>query len=111
MGQQFGFRSEFSPSPQETLLQVETSYLQPRNLLVRFSRDGIDQSSRLLDALRSRPGDASELRELPGDHLTPASAGLRQNLLGSWADDPAKQRAVDRLADLISQWSGPLENP
>jgi len=43
---------------------------------------------------------------LPGDHLTPASAGLRQNLLGSWADDPAKQRAVDRLADLIGQWSG-----
>ena len=106
MGQQFGFRSEFSPSPQETLLQVETSYLQPRNLLVRFSRDGIDQSSRLLGALQSRPKDASELRELPGDHLTPASAGLRQNLLGSWADDPAKQLAVDRLADLIGQWSG-----
>ena len=106
MGQQFGFRSEFSPSPQETLLQVETSYLQPRNLLVRFSRDGIDQSSRLLGALQSRPEDASELREVPGDHLTPASAGLRQNLLGSWADDPAKQRAVDRLADLIGQWSG-----
>ena len=92
MGQQFGFRSEFSPSPQETLLQVETSYLQPRNLLVRFSRDGIDQSSRLLGALQSRPEDASELRELPGDHLTPASAGLRRQLLGAWADDPSRHR-------------------
>jgi len=111
MGQQFGFRSEFSPSPQETLMQVETSYLQPRNLLVRFSRDGIDQSSRLLAALQTRPEDASELKELPGDHLSPASAGLRQNLLGGWADDPAKQRTIDRLADLINQWSALAPKP
>jgi len=41
---------------------------------------------------------------LPGDHLTPASAGLRQNLLGRWADDPARQRQIDRLAELVSSW-------
>ncbi|MEN9861620.1 MAG: hypothetical protein RLZZ515_2102, partial [Cyanobacteriota bacterium] len=28
-------------------------------------------------------------------------AGLRQNLLGSWADDPARQRALERIADTI----------
>lgn len=106
MGQQFGFRSEFSPSPEETLLQVKSTYLQGRNLLVRFSRDGIDQSQRLLDTLQTRPDDASELRQLPGDHLTPASAGLRQNLLGNWADDPRRQQTIDRLADLISGWTG-----
>jgi hypothetical protein len=92
-------------------MQVETSYLQPRNLLVRFSRDGIDQSSRLLAALQTRPEDDSELKELPGDHLSPASAGLRQNLLGGWADDPAKQRTIDRLADLINQWSALAPKP
>ncbi len=103
LGQQFNFRSEFSPSPEETLALVERSYRQPRNLLVRFSRDNLDQSGRLLGVLQARPGDATTLAELPGDHLTPASAGLRQNLLGSWADDPARQRAVERLVDLIDE--------
>jgi hypothetical protein len=83
---------------------VEANYRQPRNLLVQFNRDGIDQSQRLLGVLQKRPGDQSQLLQLPGDHLTPASAGLRQNILGSWADDPARQRQMDGLADAISRW-------
>jgi hypothetical protein len=106
MGQQFGFRSEFSPSPQQTLRQVSESYRQPRNLLVRFRRDGLDESPPLLAALQARPGDASQLLELPGDHLTPASAGVRRNLLGDWADDPARQRQIERLAETVLQWFG-----
>jgi hypothetical protein len=105
LGQQLNFRSEFSPSPEETLRQVASSYRQPRNLLVRFNRDGLDQSRRLLDALRQRPSDNSAVLELPGDHLTPASAGLRRNLLGDWADDPGRQRQIDALADQITAWS------
>ena len=104
MGQQFGFRSEFSPSPQETLELVQRSYRQEHNLLVRFQRDDLDQSPGLLEALRRRPDDATELLELPGDHLTPASAGLRRNLLGDWADDPARQRRFERLADSLDGW-------
>ena len=107
LGQQFRFRSEFSPSPQETLRQVATSYRQPCNLLVRFRRDGLDESLRLFDALRSRPDDASEMIELPGDHLTPASAGLRRQVLGEWADDPSKHRAVEQLAETIHTWEQP----
>jgi len=103
MGQQFGFRSEFSPSPQETLRQVAASWRQRRNLLVRFRRDDLDQSSRLLGVLQERGEDASELLELPGDHLTPASAGLRRNLLGDWADDPARQRQIEALVSAILQ--------
>ena len=98
LGQQFNFRSEFSPSPEQTLTQVALTYRQPRNLLVRFNRDQIDQSKRLIGVLQARPDDASELQELPGDHLAPASAGLRQNLLGKWADDPARQQALERIA-------------
>ncbi|MFN7227812.1 MAG: DUF1350 family protein [Synechococcaceae cyanobacterium] len=105
MGQQFGFRSEFSPSPAETLRLVGLSYRQPRNLLVRFQRDGLDQSRRLLAVLQERPNDATSLQELPGDHLTPASAGLRRNLLGDWADDPGRQRQMGRLADLVTGWA------
>lgn len=104
VGQQLGFRSEFSPSPAETLRIVHHTWRQPRNLLVRFHRDALDQSARLLDVLRQRAGDASELMEMPGDHLTPASAGLRRNLLGDWADDPSRQRQIDRLAEHISHW-------
>jgi hypothetical protein len=106
LGQQFNFRSEFSPSPEQTLSQVALTYRQPRNLLVRFNRDQIDQSKRLLGVLQARPEDASELQELPGDHLAPASAGLRQNLLGKWADDPARQQALERIARTIDTWAG-----
>ncbi|MFM7085544.1 MAG: DUF1350 family protein [Cyanobium sp.] len=105
LGQQFNFRSEFSPSPQETLEQVRRCYQQPRNLLVRFQRDGIDQSRRLLAVLQERGADHSALLELPGDHLTPSSAGLRRQLLGDWADDPARQRSMEALAATIDQWA------
>ncbi len=107
--QQFGFRTEFSPSPSETLRQVSRSYRQPRNLLVRFRSDGLDQSRRLLGVLQERPDDATSLLELPGDHLTPASAGLRRQLLGDWADDPSRQRQIDRLAEAIAEWTRPVE--
>ncbi len=104
LGQCLNFRSEFSPSPRDTLRQVALAYRQPRNLLVRFIRDGIDQSKRLLTVLQERPGDASILLELPGDHLSPSSAGLRRQLLGSWADDPTRQRSTEQLASQISDW-------
>ena len=104
LGEQFGFRSEFSPSPAATLEQVQRSYRQPRNWLVRFGDDGLDQSGRLFDALRSRRGDASQLVEHPGDHLSPASGGLRRQLLGAWADDPARVRRIEQLAAQINAW-------
>ena len=105
LGQQMGFRSEFSPSPAATLEQVQRSYRQPRNLLVRFRSDGIDQSARLLDALRTRSGDDSQLLELPGDHLSPASGGLRRQMLGRWADDPARARRIEQLATSLNDWA------
>ena len=107
LGPRLGIQSEFSPSPSETLRLVGSNYRQPRNLLVRFNRDGIDQSQSLQTVLQARPSDQTQLLELPGDHLTPASAGLRQNLLGAWADDPSRQRQIDALAETISRWWGP----
>jgi len=107
LGPRLGIQSEFSPSPSETLRLVGSNYRQPRNLLVRFNRDGIDQSARLQAVLQARPSDQTQLLELPGDHLTPASAGLRQNLLGAWADDPSRQRQIDALAETISRWWDP----
>lgn len=110
-GERFGFRSEFSPSPAETLRLAASHYRQPRNLIVRFQRDGLDQSGRLLASLRQRPDDASTLLELPGDHLTPASAGLRRRVLGDWADDPARQRQIVSLCGHIENWWTGREAP
>jgi hypothetical protein len=83
---------------------IARDYRQPRNLLVRFNRDALDQSQRLLAVLQARQQDRSKLVERSGDHLTPASAGLRQNLLGNWADDPARQRQIDELAEGLLRW-------
>ena len=107
LGPRLGIQSEFSPSPSETLRLVGANYRQPRNLLVRFNRDSIDQSQRLQAVLQARAHDQTQLLELPGDHLTPASAGLRQNLLGAWADDQSRQRQIDALAETISRWWSP----
>ena len=100
-----GVSTEFSPSPKETLRLIERQYLQPRNQVVRFNRDQIDQSLDLMKALRARRGDSSELLRLQGDHLTPASAGLRRQFLGDWAEGNERQQQVNRLQDLITTWA------
>lgn len=100
-----GVSTEFSPSPKETLRLIKRQYLQPRNQVVRFSKDQLDQSMDLITALQSRLGDCSELLRLPGDHLTPASAGLRRQFLGDWAEGHDRTQQVNRLQDLISAWA------
>ena len=71
--------------------------------MVRFGRDELDQSSDLIQALRERPSDASSALDLPGDHLTPASAGLRRSFLGDWADDPKRVEVIRQLSRTIGQ--------
>ena len=100
-----GVTTEFSPSPQETLRLINCRYLQSRNLVVRFDQDELDQSHDLITALQQRNNDASELKRLPGDHLPPASAGLRRSLLGDWAEGDNRQRQIEHLRDLIVSWS------
>jgi len=102
-----GFYTEFSPSPNETLRLIRESYHQPQNLLVSFGDDSLDQSPSLLHSLQQRVEDATQSLHLPGDHLTPASAGLRQNLLGDWADDSARAETLNQLVETISCWASP----
>ena len=101
-----GVETEFSPSPQETLRLITRHYIQERNLVVRFGRDELDQSDDLLEALKKRSTDNTEALQLPGDHLTPASAGLRRSLLGAWADDPKRVEVIRRLTHTIGEWAG-----
>ena len=99
-----GVSTEFSPSPQETLRLIQLHYLQPRYLLIRFGTDALDQSEDLLAALQARTADATTFRQQQGDHLTPASAGLRRQFLGDWAEGPDRQRQVRQLQNLIMSW-------
>ena len=100
-----GVVTEFSPSPAETLRLVQAHYLQQRNLVVRFGNDELDQSSDLIATLNARDGDQSEILQCRGDHLTPASIGLRRSLVGDWADDHQKQATSRKLAELIRDWA------
>ena len=100
-----GVETEFSPSPSETLRLISRHYQQERNLVVRFGRDQLDQSDTLLDALEQRPQNNTEVLQLPGDHLTPASAGLRRSVLGDWADDPKRVNVIRQLTEVICSWS------
>ena len=81
---------------------IERYYLQPHNLVIRFGTDQLDQSQDLMQALSRRSDDQSQFVSMKGDHLTPASAGLRQGLLGDWADDPSRARVIGQLVDSIS---------
>ena len=99
LGPSLGFTVEFNPPPRRTMELVAERYRQPRNLLVRFRDDTIDQSQRLYERLKARSGDQSQLVVFPGKHTAPASAGLRQQLLGT-AEDP-KGRRIKRLANQV----------
>ena len=100
VGPSLGFTVEFNPPPRRTMELVAERYRQPRNLVVRFRDDTIDQSPRLYAQLQARGGDRSQLVVLPGKHTTPASAGLRQRLLGA-AEEDSKGRRIKRLASQV----------
>ena len=97
-----GVTTEFSPGPEETLRTIKSQLPERYRLLIRFRDDKLDQSRQLL---RFLPGgeEFNELHQLGGDHLTPASAGLRQQWLGGLGDGP-RQRQLNRLAEAIEQW-------
>ena len=97
-----GVRSEFSPGPEETLRLISSQEHRRQRLLIRFRQDQLDQSRPLLRQLQTI-GEQVELMELSGDHLTPASAGLRQQLLGGLGDEQ-RQRQLDQLAESIERW-------
>ena len=100
-----GFYSEFSPSPEETLRLIRERYLQQKNLLISFEEDQLDQTPLLFNCLQTRQCDDSEQLHLNGDHLTPASAGFRHEVLGQWADDKIKRESLNRVVDEIYKWS------
>jgi len=114
-------RQEFTPTPEETRALTRTYYSVPRNLILRFKDDSIDESNALATVLQTSPNvnqllDLS-VRTLPGDHLRP----LQQNIVDLPPDVArlanqavyAGGDAIGRLAAVatqmgVGQASGPL---
>ena len=99
------FRSEFSPSPNRTLKIINNTYIQNKNLLIKFDDDKLDQTESLLSALKFRANDNSKGILMKGNHTLIASAGLREDLLGEWADDDLKRKTIEKISHLIDDFS------
>ena len=99
------FRSEFSPSPKRTLKIINNTYIQNKNLLIKFDDDKLDQTESLLSALKFRANDNSKGILMKGNHTLIASAGLREDLLGEWADDDLKRKTIEKISHLIDSFS------
>ncbi|GAB4378395.1 MAG: DUF1350 family protein [Elainellaceae cyanobacterium] len=65
------FEVEFTPSPEETFQLIAEQYQVPRNLLIKFTNDDIDQTRSLTTALEERFPDLTSVQILKGNHLTP----------------------------------------
>ena len=105
ISQKFEFRSEFSPSPKRTLKIINNSYIQNQNLLIKFDDDKLDQTESLLSTLRVRVNDKTKGLIMKGNHTLIASAGLREDLLGQWADDDLKRKTIEKISHLIDNFT------
>ncbi len=61
----------------------------------------MDQTDKLLSCLKARKEDNSKGIMLRGTHTIIASAGLRENFLGDWADDNLKRNTINQISNLI----------
>ena len=95
------FNTEFSPSPQKTFNIIEKTYIQNNNLLIKFDSDNLDQTESLLSCLKKRVNDNSNGIMMKGNHTLIASAGLRENYIGEWADDNFKKKAITKISTII----------
>lgn len=104
MSQNLNLQTEFSPSPFETLNLIKEHYEQINNLLIKFKNDHLDQNDLLLKSLKKRANDKSKIMQLNGNHLTPVSVGLRENLLKPNSQKSLKYENIDLIVDQITHW-------
>ena len=98
-------KTEFSPSPKETINIIYSQYQQKNNLIIRFKNDELDQSSGLISCLKMRKEDSSKELLLEGNHLTPVSTGLSNNILGNSISSSYRERNLKMLINEIYIYS------
>ena len=77
------------------------NYIQPNNLLIKFSKDKLDQTKILLKYLKERDNDQTKLIELEGNHLTPAKSSLKEILFDQDHSNHYINKEISRLLDTI----------
>ena len=101
---------EFTPSPEESRGMIRDGYGVPKNLLIKFTNDTIDETPTLASVLQSCPSmsmPSSELviKTLPGDHTSPLAQDLSRQL---GMDDAVRDSFVEftsqRMAESESFW-------
>ena len=111
------FNLEFTPSPQETLDLIADYYDVPRNLIVKFNNDTIDQSYTLGQTLgKIFPGKIST-QIINGSHLTPLGQDLKWQLdaqiftpfdaIGQWIKQEV-HRDLHQLKREMLRWLDPV---
>ncbi|PZV14566.1 MAG: hypothetical protein DCF22_08705 [Leptolyngbya sp.] len=108
---------EFTPSPVETNQIISQGYQVPRNLLVKFSNDTIDQTRGLTEILQLRFPEMVTVQKLTGNHLTPLGPDVNWQAGESFAPwDAIAQwmrqevyRELHQLECAILRWLNPLE--
>ena len=105
MSKRLNFKTEFSPSPVETLKLIREHYEQMNNLLIRFKNDNLDENNLLLKSLKERDSDKSKIIQLNGNHLTPVSLGLREKVLRSNSQSSLKYKNIDLIVEAITHWN------
>ena len=96
---------EYSPNPKQTIQLISENYFQQRNLIISFNDDKLDQSYSLFDTLKKRQDDKSLIKFLPGDHLTPVSAGIGNQIIKKWYVSKERNQDLIRLIETICSWS------
>ena len=105
ISQNLEFQSEFSPSPRKTFNIIKNTYVQNNNLLLKFDSDKLDQTEALFDCLKIRSEDNSKSMIFKGNHTLIASAGIRKDLFGKWADDDLKIKTIENISKLIDSFN------
>ena len=111
------FNVEFTPSPSETLDTIADYYDVPRNLIIKFNNDTIDQSYTLGQTLgKIFPGMVST-QIINGTHLTPLGQDLKWQVnsnmftpfdaIGQWIKQEV-QRDLYQLKGEILRWLDPV---
>ena len=103
LNEKLELNSEFSPSPERTLRIIEKTYNQKNNFLIKFNSDDLDQTDKLFSCLKARKEDNSKGIMLKGTHTIIASAGIRENIFGDWADDDFKRNTIKKISSLIDE--------
>lgn len=106
---------EFTPSPTETTQLIAANYIIPRNLLIRFQNDTIDQTTSLNPVLKTRFPNMIAYLNLPGNHLTPLSQDFNWEVgeiftpldaIGQWIKQ-GLSRDLNQLKQEICHWLNP----